>query len=137
MTAAAAPPTGTDAVTSDLVAYPLRLDAHGGTARTDAAGYLRDLIEQVLFTAPGERINRPDFGVGVGQLVFAPTGPEVATTTQMLVHGALQQWLDDLINVVEVLVTAVDTTLTIEISYSARVSSQPDTVRFAVTGSAP
>ena len=84
------------------------------TARTDRAGYLRDLIEQVLFTAPGERVNRPDFGAGVGQLVFAPTGPEVAATTQMLVHGALQQWLGDLIDVAGVQVSAVDSTLTVE-----------------------
>ena len=61
-------------VSGNPVGYPLRVDAHGATARTDRAGYLRDLIEQVLFTAPGERVNRPDFGAGVGQLVFAPTG---------------------------------------------------------------
>lgn len=117
------------------VAHPLRVDAHGATARTDQSGYLHDLIEQVLFTAPGERLNRPDFGAGVGQLVFAPTGPEVAATTQMLVHGALQQWLGDLIDVTDVLVTAQDSTLTIEVRYSARISQQPGTVRFAVTGS--
>jgi len=126
------PPT--NLVTSP-VAYPMCVDAHGGTARTDQAGYLHDLIEQVLFTAPGERLNRPDFGAGVGQLVFAPTGPEVAATTQMMVHGALQQWLGDLIDVSDVLVTAQDSTLIIEVSYSARISQQPGTVRFAVTGS--
>ena len=122
--------------TATPVAYPLQADAHGGTARTDQPGYLRDLIEQVLFTAPGERLNRPDFGAGLGQLVFAPTGPEVAATTQMMVHGALQLWLGDLIDVAEVLVTAEDSTLIVEVSYSARVSQQPGTVRFAVEGSA-
>ena len=118
------------------VAHPLQVDARGGTARTGQPGYLRDLIEQVLFTAPGERLNRPDFGAGLGQLVFSPTGPEVAATTQMMVHGALQLWLGDLIDVSEVLVTAADSTLIVEISYSARVSQQPGTVRFAVEGSA-
>jgi uncharacterized protein len=122
--------------TATPVTYPLQADAHGGTARTDQPGYLRDLIEQVLFTAPGERLNRPDFGAGLGQLVFAPTGPEVAATTQMMVHGALQLWLGDLIDVAEVLVTAEDSTLIVEVSYSARVSQQPGTVRFAVEGSA-
>jgi len=122
-------------VTPGPVANPLRVDAHGGTALTDQSGYLHDLIEQVLFTAPGERINRPDFGAGVGQLLFAPTGPEVAATTQILVHAALQQWLGDVIDVADVLVTAQDSTLTIEISYAARVSQQPGTVRFAISGS--
>jgi phage baseplate assembly protein W len=123
-------------VTANPVGYPIRVDAHGATARTDRAGYLRDLIEQVLFTAPGERVNRPDFGAGVGQLVFAPTGPEVAATTQMLIHAALQQWLGDLIDVAAVQVSALDSILTIEISYSERQSQQPGTVQFAVTGSA-
>lgn len=118
------------------VAYPLQVDHLGGTARTDQPGYLRDLIEQVLFTAPGERLNRPDFGAGLGQLLFSPTGPEVAATTQMMVHGALQLWLGDLIDVADVLVTADDSTLTIEISYSVRISQQPGTVRFAVDGGA-
>ena len=122
--------------TATPVAYPLHADAHGGTARTDQPGYLRDLIEQVLFTAPGERLNRPDFGAGLGQLLFAPTGPEVAATTRMMVHGALQLWLGDLIDVTDVLVTAEDSTLIVEVSYSARVSQQPGTVRFAVEGSA-
>lgn len=116
------------------VAYPLHVDAHGATARTDQAGYLRDLIEQVLFTAPGERVNRPDFGAGLGQLLFAPLGPEVAASTQLLAHGALQQWLGDLIDVAEVLVTAEDSALIVEVTFSARISQQPGTVRFAVGG---
>jgi phage baseplate assembly protein W len=119
------------------VAYPPHVDARGATARTDEAGYLRDLIEQLLFTAPGERVNRPDFGVGLGQLLFAPLGPEVAASTQLLVHGALQQWLGDLIDVAEVLVTAEDSALVVEVSYSARINQQPGTVRLAVQGGAP
>ncbi|WP_420124761.1 GPW/gp25 family protein [Nakamurella sp.] len=123
-------------MTDDAVAHPLRIDGRGATARTDRAGHLNDLIEQVLFAAPGERLNRPDFGAGVGQLVFAPTGPEVAATTQMLVHAALQQWLGELLDIADVQVTAADSTLVIEISYAERLSRQPGTARFAVTGSA-
>ena len=115
------------------VAFPLRIDSRGGTATTDQAGHLNDLIEQVLFTAPGERVNRPDFGVGLSQLLFAPTGPEVAATTQMLVHGALQLCLGELIDVADVLVAADGPSLIIEVSYAARVSRQPGTVRFALT----
>jgi uncharacterized protein len=116
------------------VAFPLHVDAHGATARTDEAGYLRDLIEQVLFTAPGERVNRPDFGAGLRQLLFAPTGPEVAASTRMLATAALQQWLGDLIDVADVQVTSDDATLVIEVTYSARVSRQPGTVRLALDG---
>jgi phage baseplate assembly protein W len=118
------------------VAFPLQVDARGATARTDEAGHLRDLIEQVLFTAPGERVNRPDFGAGLGQLLFAPMGPEVAATTRMLVVAALQQWLGDLIDVADVQITADDATLVVEVSYSARVSRQPGTIRFALDGGA-
>lgn len=127
----------TPGVSTAPVAYPLHVDAHGATARIDEARHIRDLIEQVLFTAPGERVNRPEFGAGLGQLVFAPVGPEVAATTQLLVHGALQQWLGDTIDVAEVLVTSQDATLVVEVRYSARLSRQPGTVRFAVEGSPP
>jgi uncharacterized protein len=120
---------------TSAVAHPLRIDAHGATARTDRLGYLRDLIEQVLFTAPGERVNRPDFGAGVGQLVFEPISPEIAATTQMLIQGALQQWLGDVLEFSDVQVFAIDGTLTIDVTYAERVSQQPDTIRFAVSGS--
>ena len=61
--------------------------------------HLRDLIEQVLFTSPGERVMRPDFGSGLLGLVFEPGGTELAATTQHLVQGALQRELGHLISV--------------------------------------
>ena len=67
--------------------------------RPTSDDHIRDLIEQVLFTAPGERVNRPNFGSGLLQLVFAPNSDELAAATQFLVQGALQQWLGDLIQV--------------------------------------
>ena len=81
------------------VAFPFRADARGRTARADDQAHVRELIEQVLFTAPGERVNRPTFGSGLMQLVFDPNRQEVATATQMLVQSSLQQWLGDLIEV--------------------------------------
>ena len=77
--------------------YPFHFDGRGRTAQTDTSGYIRDLIEQVLLTAPGERVMRPTFGSGVMQLVFAAASPEIAATTQFLIQGALQQWLSDVI----------------------------------------
>ena len=80
--------------------YPWQTDRRGRTAQADSDdAHIRQLIEQVLFTAPGERVNRPSFGSGLMQLVFAPNSPELATATKFLVQGALQQWLGDLIQV--------------------------------------
>jgi phage baseplate assembly protein W len=79
--------------------YPFHFDSRGQTATTSDDDHIRDLIEQVLFTSPGERVNRPDFGCGLRQLVFAPNSEELAAATQFLVQGSLQQWLGNLIKV--------------------------------------
>src|SRR3954453_14906994 len=76
--------------------YPFQIDGRGRTALTSDEEHIRDLIEQVLFTAPGERVNRPTFGSGLPQLLFMPTNDELVTATQFLVQGALQQWLGDI-----------------------------------------
>ena len=75
--------------------FPYHFDARGRTAEVDYDAHICDLIEQVLFTAPGERVNRPDFGSGLLRLVFAPNSSELAATTQYLVQGSLQQYLGD------------------------------------------
>ena len=56
--------------------FPFHSDSRGRTATTDDDDHIRDMIEQFLFTNPGERVNRPDFGSGLLQLVFAPNSPE-------------------------------------------------------------
>jgi phage baseplate assembly protein W len=100
-----------------FVDYPYQFDTRGRTAHTDYADYIRDLIEQVLFTAPGERVNRPEFGCGLAQLVFAPNSEELAVTTQALVQGALQQWLGELIQLEAVQVRSNDAELRISVQY--------------------
>ena len=102
--------------------FPLRLDGRGRTALAAEEEYLRGLVEAVLFTRPGERVNRPDFGSGVHALVFAPSGDELAQTTQALVQGSLQHWLGERIRVEEVRVVAVESTLTVTITYTPLVS---------------
>ena len=99
------------------LAFPVRSDARGRTALADDEDYLRGLVEQVLFTRPGERVNRPDFGSGVDALVFAPAGDELAAATRALVHGALQTFLADLVQVEAVEVRAVESTLEVTVSY--------------------
>jgi phage baseplate assembly protein W len=74
------------------IRFPFGFNGRGRTAEADGDAHLRQLIEQVLFTYPGERVNRPDFGSGLMQLVFAPSGEELATAAQFLVQGALQRW---------------------------------------------
>lgn len=112
------------------IKYPLQFDNRGRTAATDDENHIRDMIEQVLFTAPGERVNRPDFGSGLMQLVFQPNSSELATTTQFLVQGALQQWLGDLIEVNEVEVESHDSTLQVTIKYTIRRTQQSLVTQF-------
>lgn len=110
--------------------FPFHFDNRGRTADTDPDGHIRDLIEQVLFTAPGERLNRPTFGSGLKQLLFQPNSEELAAATQMLVQGALQQWLGDLIQVDEVLVESEDSSLRVKIVYIVRRTQQRREARF-------
>lgn len=112
------------------IAYPLRVGADRRTATVDEERHVRELIEQLLFTAPGERVMRPTFGSGVMQLVFAPNSPELAATTQFLVEGALQQWLGDLIELRNVSITADDATLRVVIEYVIRATQQSRTDTF-------
>lgn len=93
--------------------------------------HIRDMIEQVLFTAAGERVNRPDFGGGVLQLVFQPNGDELTATTQFLVQGGLQQWLGDLIEVNDVQVQHQDSTLLITVVYTLRRTQEQRVVQFS------
>ena len=110
--------------------YPYRFDTRGRTASTSDGEHIRDLIEQVLFTSQGERVNRPTFGSNVMQLVFAPASDELATVTQFLVQGALQQWLGDLIQVDAVDVASEDATLRVSVRYLVRRTQTLQTAEF-------
>jgi phage baseplate assembly protein W len=110
------------------VDFPYAVDRRGRTAATGEDEHVRDLVEQVLFTAPGERVNRPSFGSGLLQLVFAPLSDELASATQFLVQGALQQWLGDVIEVEAVEVEGEDSTLGMRVIYSVRRTGERRTV---------
>lgn len=112
------------------LSFPYQFDSRGRTAEADEEAYIRGLVEQVLFTSPGERVMRPEFGSGVLQLVFAPNSPELAATTQFLVQGALAQWLGSLITLEAVEVEAVDSTLRITVRYSIRRSQAAQAATF-------
>jgi uncharacterized protein len=114
--------------------YPYHFDGRGRTTATGDDAHIRDLIEQVLFTAPGERVNRPDFGSGLMQLVFAPNSDELAAATQFLVQGSLQQWLGDLIEVEAVEVRSADATLHVTVQYRVRRRGTRQTAEFTRGG---
>jgi phage baseplate assembly protein W len=100
--------------------FPFHVDDRRRTATTTLDDHVRDLVEQLVFTSPGERVNRPTFGAGLQQLVFAPNSVELASALEFLVQGALQQYLADLIDVSSVEVDAVDSQLVVQISYVVR-----------------
>jgi uncharacterized protein len=110
--------------------YPFNIDSRGRTASASDADHIKQLIQQVLFTAPGERVNRPTFGSGINQLLFAPNSSELATATQFLVQGALQQWLGDLIHVEAVTVTHDESKLQIFVQYIIKRSQQRERAEF-------
>jgi len=102
------------------LAFPYQIDGRGRTAQASDIDYINGLIEQVLFTAPGERVNRPNFGSGVLQQVFEPNSDSAAAAIQFLVQGALQNWLGNLIALESVNVSAVDSTLSVTVQYVVR-----------------
>jgi len=105
--------------------FPFHVDGRGRSAETSEDDHIRDMIFQVLFTNPGERVNRPDFGCGIKQLVFMPNSDALATATQFLVQGSLQRWLDGVIQVESVDVEAVESELRVTVVYSKRSGGGP------------
>ena len=112
------------------VDYPFHFDDRGRTAATGDEEHIRDLIEQVLFTTPGERVNRPTFGSGLLQLLFAPNSETLAAATQLTVQSSLQQWLGDLIEVESVQVRCEDSALRVSAQYVIRRTQQSRTAQF-------
>lgn len=112
------------------VAFPYHLDNRGRTGEVSEELHIRQLIEQVLFTAPGERVNRPTFGSGLLQMVFAGNSPELAAATQLLVQGALQQWLGELIHVEAVDVSSHESLLHVQVRYQIHRTQQRQLAEF-------
>ncbi len=97
--------------------FPLTFDEGGQTAVADDRAHVRQLVELVLFTNPGERVNRPDFGCGLLQLVFEPNSEQLAAALQASVQASLHQWLGDVIAIESLDVQAIDAKLAIELNY--------------------
>lgn len=122
------------AVPPTYVDFPYTVDGRGRTASADRDGHVRDLVEQLLFTSPGERVMRPDFGAGLMQLVFEPGGPEVAATTQYVVQSALERHLGDVLTAEQVGVEASGSALVVTVSYTVLRTRTRETASFRVPG---
>jgi uncharacterized protein len=114
----------------DFLDFPFRIGHRGRTATTADDDHIRDMIKLVLFTEPGERVNRPDFGCGLKQLVFAPASDALVAAVEKLVHGSLIRWLDTVISVEAVEVSSGEGTLEIDIAYARLDTGERHTERF-------
>ena len=113
--------------------FPFHFDSRGRTAATDDDDHIRDMIEELLFTNPGERVNRPDFGSGLQQLIFGPNSPELAAALQFTLQATLQRWLGDLIELQALEVTSEDSTISVLIQYVVRRHNQRQVAQFTRT----
>ena len=92
-------------------AFPFRIDRGSRQAAEAAyADHVRQMVKQLLLTAPGERADLPEFGCGLRQLLFAPHSEALDATTQMLVQQSLNRWLAGQIQVKRVHVTTPEET---------------------------
>jgi uncharacterized protein len=113
--------------------FPCQFAGRGRTAEADLNAYVTQLVEVVLFTSPGERVNLPDFGSGLLQLPFAPNSQEMAAATQFAVQGALQKWLSGYVNIQSVTASVAEAVLTVTVAYKL-VSSDVTQVATYVSG---
>ncbi len=102
---------------------------HGRTLTRDDEGHVRDMLELVLFTAPGERVNQPDFGCGLDRLLFGGAAPELEGTLAMTVRGAVQRWLGDVLAIEELSVAVSDSTVTVDLTYVLRDTGKDGSAR--------
>jgi len=105
--------------------FPYRFGSDGITARAGRATYVRNLLEQLLFTRPGERLTRPELGAGIADLLFGPLSDEIAATARMLVEVAIQQHLSREIADAAVRVRVDGSALLIDIAYRIVATGEP------------
>ncbi|MEU7181491.1 GPW/gp25 family protein [Streptomyces celluloflavus] len=105
------------------MAFPYRIDRRGRTAQAGTDAHVRDLIEQLLFTSPGERVMRPDFGCGLLDLVFTPNSPELASAVELSVQASLQRWLGDLMEVESLDVVSEENVVRVYLRYVVRATA--------------
>lgn len=109
--------------------YPFHFDTRGRTAQTGDDEHIRDMIEQFLFTKPGERVNRPDFGCGLRNLIFELNSPELEGAVKFTIQAGLQRWLNDVVEIRGLEVSRLDSMLNVSVQYSVRRTKANKTVQ--------
>jgi phage baseplate assembly protein W len=102
------------------IAFPFRISASGVTATATTDDHVRQMVEQVLFTSPCERVNRPDFGCGLLTFPFEPAGLERLAVLEALIRANLEQWLGDVILLGDMGVSVEECTVRVVVSYDVR-----------------
>lgn len=117
------------------IRHPIAVDGALGRLQEEVnyPEHVDQLIRQVLFTSPGERINRPDFGCGVKRLVFAPNSEVSAALAQVTIFEALTKWLGTAIAVNDVKVFAIEERLEIKIAYTLKARGERRYLNLEVT----
>lgn len=100
--------------------FPFGVAEEGGIIASSGDEAIRGKIIQVLFTAPGERVNLPDFGCGLFNLVFEPNDSVLAAAMEFTIGQALTRWLRDELMVDAVSVSAEEEKALVEIVYTKR-----------------
>lgn len=118
---------------SQFIDFPYHLDDRGHTAATSSRDeHIRQMLEQLLYTRPGERVNRPDFGCGLGDLVFEPNRGRLAAALEVMVVTSVGQWLGDVIQLQTVDIEAQEEKLLVNITYLVRATGDPGSTTIAV-----
>jgi uncharacterized protein len=100
--------------------FPFAVPAGGRIVASGGSEAVRAKIIQVLFTAPGERVNKPDFGCGVFNLVFDPNNLVLAAALEFTIGQALSRWLRNDIAVHAVNVASEEEQILIEVVYTTK-----------------
>jgi phage baseplate assembly protein W len=106
------------------VAFPLGFDARGRTAAASDEQRIAGMVEAVLLTAPGERVNRPDFGCGLGRLLFAPVDDAVIATAELTLRSGMQRWLGDVVDLGDVTIELDEAGLRVSVEYRMRATGR-------------
>ena len=101
-------------------AFPFAIASAGRTACADPADQVTQTLEQILFVAPGERVNRPDFGCSLRSMTFSTRTSELDTAIEALVEGALRRWAGDAIQIRDLAVEVQEAVVVVSIRYFDR-----------------
>lgn len=112
-------------------AFPFQIDDLGQVGTGSGDANLHAKIFQVLLTSPGERVQEPQFGCGLRDLVFDPNNEILAATTEFTVARALQRWVGDQIIVEDVSTTASDSGLEVAVTFVRRDRLERSKVKIA------